>query len=115
MKSSSDSDKNQPLSNEAHELISDISQLMAEAEEMLNESTSYHAEEKVALLAPRYDPARPHFMEKYISTKEKLSTIARRTDETIRACPYEALAIALGIGVLLGATLRRRGGGRADG
>lgn len=102
------------MQNEAHELISDINQLMAEVEEALNESTSHHAEEKVALLASRYEPARPRFMEKYISTKERFSAIARRTDETIRACPYEALAVALGIGVLLGATLRRRGGRRAD-
>jgi ElaB/YqjD/DUF883 family membrane-anchored ribosome-binding protein len=109
------SDKNQPLSNEAHELISDISQLMAEAEEMLNESTSHHAEEKIALLAARYEPTEKRFMEKYLTTKEKLSTFARRTDDAIRACPYESLAIALGIGVLLGATLRRRGSGRTDG
>lgn len=106
MKSSSA--KNPTVQNEAHELISDISQLMAEAEEMLNESTSHHAEEKIALLASRHEPAGPRFMEKYLSTKEKISSFARRTDETIRACPYESLAVALGIGVLLGAAFFRR-------
>jgi ElaB/YqjD/DUF883 family membrane-anchored ribosome-binding protein len=104
MKSSSESQPASP--NAAHELIADISQLMADAEEMLNESTSHHAEEKVALLNARH--GEPDLMEKYISAKEKLSAIARRTDETIRACPYESLAVALGVGVLLGALLRRR-------
>jgi ElaB/YqjD/DUF883 family membrane-anchored ribosome-binding protein len=112
MKSSFDSGPAQQ--KDAHELISDITQLMAEAEEMLSESTSHHAEEKVALLTSRPDRSPERFMEKYISTKERISAIARRTDDAIRACPYESLAIALGIGVLLGASLRWRRDGRSE-
>jgi ElaB/YqjD/DUF883 family membrane-anchored ribosome-binding protein len=96
------------LKQEAHELISDITQLMAEAEEMLSESTSHHAEEKVALLMPAHVHGSERLMDRYISGKAKLASIARRTDETIRACPYEALLVALGVGVVLGATFRRR-------
>lgn len=33
---------------------------------------------------------------------------AKQADETIRAHPYESLAIALGIGILVGAVLRRK-------
>ena len=33
-----------------------------------------------------------------------------KTDATIRACPYESLAITLGVGVLVGALLGRRRG-----
>ena len=102
------SESTSPSPKAAEDLIADISQLMAEAEEMLNESTSHHAEEKVALFATRHDETQARFMEKYLSAKEKVASIARRTDETIRACPYESLAIALGVGVLLGATLRWR-------
>ena len=101
-----------PSQKEANELISDITQLMAEAEEMLSESTSHHAEEKVALLSSRYDRSPERLVERYVSAKTKLAAMARRTDETIRACPYEALLIALGVGVLLGASLRRRGNSR---
>jgi ElaB/YqjD/DUF883 family membrane-anchored ribosome-binding protein len=101
-----------PAHKDAYDLISDISQLMAEAEEMLSESTSHHAEEKVALLTARHDRSPERLMDRYVSTKAKISAIARRTDETIRACPYESLAIALGIGVILGASLRRRGDSR---
>jgi len=39
----------------------------------------------------------------YDSAKEKVTEGARRTDEAIRAHPYESLAIALGVGVLIGA------------
>ena len=112
MKSSSDSGPAQQ--KHAHELISDITQLMAEAEEMLSESTSHHAEEKVALLPARPDRTPERLMEKYISAKERISAIARRTDQTIRACPYESLAVALGIGLLLGASLRWRRDGRSE-
>lgn len=93
---------------EADELIANISKLMAEAEEMLHDSTSYHAEEKVALLRSPYQNAEHRFMEKYLSAKAKLTSAVKRTDEAIRACPYESLAIALGVGVVLGATLGRR-------
>jgi len=34
---------------------------------------------------------------------------AKYTDETIRQHPYQSLAIALGVGVLLGALIRRNG------
>ena len=39
--------------------------------------------------------------------ERKVVAGARATDETIRAHPYESLAIALGVGVLLGALIRR--------
>ena len=92
----------------ADALIADISRLMAEAEEMLSESTSQHAEEKVALLRERESEAAQRLAERYAATKAKISAAARRTDEVIRANPYESLAIALGVGVLLGACFCRR-------
>jgi ElaB/YqjD/DUF883 family membrane-anchored ribosome-binding protein len=44
----------------------------------------------------------------YGTAKEKVVAGARRTDETIRSHPYESLAVALGVGVLVGALIRRR-------
>jgi ElaB/YqjD/DUF883 family membrane-anchored ribosome-binding protein len=107
MKSSSH--KASHVQQDADELISNISKLMADAEEMLNESTSHHAEEKVALIQAHRNGHDQHgFMEKYVSAKSKISAAMKRTDETIRACPYESLAIALGVGVVIGAALARR-------
>lgn len=98
------------VQEDADELIANISKLMAEAEEMLSESTSHHAEEKIELLRSHRNGNDHGFMEKYVSAKTKISAALRKTDETIRACPYESLAIALGLGVVLGAVLSRRSG-----
>lgn len=44
----------------------------------------------------------------YRDTKEKIVDGAKRTDATIRRHPYESLAVALGIGVVIGALVRGR-------
>lgn len=90
-------------------LIANISQLMAEAEEMLSDSTSQHAEEKIALLRSRYEAAESRLAARYAAAKAKVATAARRTDATIRAYPYETAAVTLGLGVLLGMCFSRRG------
>lgn len=102
------SDRNSPVEKNAEALISNISQLMLEAEEMLNESTSHHAEEKIALLRSGNGGRDRRLVEKYISAKESVASFARQTDRAIRACPYEAVAVALGVGVIVGVTLGRR-------
>lgn len=106
MKSSSEKTPHVP--QEADELIANISALMAEAEEMLSESTSHHAEEKIALLRTHHRDAERRLMDKYLSMKSKVSSVAHQVDKTIRACPYESLAITLALGVLMGAALSRR-------
>ncbi len=106
MTSPTESSPAQPKNADA--LIADISRLMAEAEEMLSESTSQHAEEKVVLLRAREGEAVKRLAERYAAAKAKVSAAATRTDEIIRANPYESLAIALGVGVLLGACFCRR-------
>jgi ElaB/YqjD/DUF883 family membrane-anchored ribosome-binding protein len=90
------------------ELITNISRLMDEAEEMLSESSSQHAEETVELLRERdYDPERP-IRARYAATKSKIAEAGRRTDKIIRAYPYGSAALALGVGLLLGACFSRR-------
>ncbi len=97
---------------DADQLIANISKLMDEAEEMLSESSSQHAEETITLLRERdYDPDRP-LAARYAATKAKLTDAGRRTDRVIRAYPYESLALALGAGLLLGLCLLRRGESR---
>jgi ElaB/YqjD/DUF883 family membrane-anchored ribosome-binding protein len=90
----------------AGELIADIDELMAEAEEMLSESTSHHAEEKVALLRPGWDTPEQGILARVSAAKARLASIARQTEATVRQFPYESLIVALGIGVFLGARLR---------
>jgi ElaB/YqjD/DUF883 family membrane-anchored ribosome-binding protein len=45
--------------------------------------------------------------EAYGKARKSVVAGARYTDETIRTHPYQSLAIALGVGVLVGALIRR--------
>ena len=45
--------------------------------------------------------------ETYSQARRKVVAGARATDETIRSYPYASLAVALGVGVLVGAALSR--------
>src|SRR4051812_5086510 len=92
----------------ADELIADISKLMAEAEEMLSESTSHHAEEHLELYRESNKPAGPKLLARYANAKSSLAMVARNTGEMIRTYPFESAAVALGLGVLVGACLNRK-------
>ena len=89
-------------------IIANIAQLMDEAEQMLHDSTSQHAEEQIALLRARRDSVQVRLAALCTHVGRAVSLGARRTDQIIRAHPYEALALALGAGVCLGVTLSRR-------
>ena len=89
-------------------IIANIAQLMNEAERMLSDSTSLHAEEQVERLRARYDDLRVHLSTLCTSAGRAFSVGAHRTDRAIRAHPYESLALALGAGALLGALWTRR-------
>jgi ElaB/YqjD/DUF883 family membrane-anchored ribosome-binding protein len=89
-------------------LVADIAKLMDEVEQMLADSTSHHAEEKIELLRSRFHNAQDRLGSLYSNARTKFVNGAKQTDETIRAHPYESIGIALGLGVLLGAVLGRR-------
>jgi ElaB/YqjD/DUF883 family membrane-anchored ribosome-binding protein len=89
-------------------LIANITQLMNEAEQMLCDSTSQHAEEQIEVLRVRYDNLQTHLASFCAFAGRALADRSRRTDRAIRAHPYESLAIALGVGMLVGALFARR-------
>lgn len=88
-------------------LLNDLRALVAEAEGLMGGDITDQARDKLEQLRERLSDAQERLTELYATAKEKVTEGARRTDETIRSHPYESLAIALGIGVLLGALLRR--------
>jgi len=88
----------------ANALIANITKLMDEAEQMLRDSTSQHAEGQVELLRAQCDGVQARFAD----AGRRIAAGARRADHAVRAHPYESLAVALGTGVLLGAVLARR-------
>lgn len=89
------------------QLIEHISRLMAEAEAMITGPVTEQASGRMAEIRERLESARDRLTEAYGEARKKVVAGAKYTDETIRAHPYQSLAIALGVGVLLGALIRR--------
>jgi ElaB/YqjD/DUF883 family membrane-anchored ribosome-binding protein len=89
------------------ELLEQINELMSETEAMLvgpsTHGTSHHLDEMRSRLAAAQD----HFEDLCRLAGRKVASSAKFADRTIRIHPYESVAVALGIGVLLGAFTRR--------
>jgi len=82
-------------------------QLVEDAQELLA-ATAHIAEEKVMAARERLSAAVQSGREVLEDFKEKAIAGAKATDETIRENPYQSIAVALGVGVLLGYFLGRR-------
>jgi ElaB/YqjD/DUF883 family membrane-anchored ribosome-binding protein len=99
-------------SQTAEELIQNIQALMAEVESVIatgaNGDIATAATSKFQDLKDRFSDATEQMQGYYQTARKKVVSGARAADETIRSHPYESLAVALGVGVLLGALLRRR-------
>ncbi len=89
------------------QLIEHISRLMAEAEAMITGPVTEQGSGRLADIRERLESARQRLTDAYGEARKKVVAGAKYTDETIRAHPYQSLAIALGVGVLLGALIRR--------
>ncbi len=89
-------------------VIDNLRTLIAEAEKILNEKGATEpASEAMVDLRARLEEARVKAEHLYQDARRKVVAGAKQADEAIRAHPYESLAIALGVGVLLGALIRR--------
>jgi ElaB/YqjD/DUF883 family membrane-anchored ribosome-binding protein len=82
-------------------------QLMDDAKELLS-ATAGIAEEKVVAARERLRGALQKGGEILDDLKEKAIAGAKATDQTIRENPYQAIGIAVGVGVLVGYLLGRR-------
>ncbi len=89
------------------ELLAHMSRLMEEAESMLVGPVAEQTGGRFQELKARLDAAQTRLASLYGDARKKVVDGAKFTDETIRSHPYESLAVALGVGVLLGALLRR--------
>ncbi len=89
------------------QLAESLRSLIAEAEKTLLSSVSEHADGQLSALHDRLESARDRVATMCADAKVKVVAGAKQADSTIRSHPYESLAIALGVGVLLGAVLRR--------
>ncbi len=105
MKNKSDSASPTPA-----DLLEDLRTLVSEAEQMMGDSLTEHSADAISALRARFETAQARLGELYTGARQKVVAGAKCTDEAIRANPYQALAIALGAGLLLGVLLGRRSG-----
>lgn len=89
------------------EIAEHISRLMAEAEAMLVGPVSDRVADRFSDLRAQFEHLQAKAADAYGDARKKVVAGAQATDQTIRSHPYESLAIALGVGVLLGALIRR--------
>jgi ElaB/YqjD/DUF883 family membrane-anchored ribosome-binding protein len=92
-------------------LAADLKVIITDAEELLK-ATAAQQGEKISAVRTRVEEslnaARSWVVELEQATEEKAREAAKATDVYIRANPWEAVAIAAGIGFILGTLARRR-------
>ncbi|HTJ78910.1 MAG TPA: hypothetical protein VL357_07920 [Rariglobus sp.] len=89
------------------QLIENLRTLITEAEKTLGATFTEGAEDQLGDLRERLESARDKAQSLFEGARQKVTAGAKQADATIRSHPYESLAVALGVGVLLGALLRR--------
>ncbi len=90
------------------DLLNDLRALVTEAEKMMGSSVTEHSSDAVGALRARFDAAQERLGELYAGARQKVVAGAKCTDAAIRANPYQALAIAAGVGLLVGVLVGRR-------
>ena len=93
----------------AKELLNDLYALVADVEKMMGDSISERTGEAVTAMRQRFDAAQERLGELYTGARRKVIAGAHYADDTIRANPYQSLAIAAGVGLIVGVLLGRRG------
>ena len=88
------------------QIVDNLRALIAEAEKAIGGGAE-GAEDKLVSIRERLSDTKERVEHAFSVAKEKVIAGAKQTDTAIRSHPYESIAIALGVGVLLGAFLRR--------
>lgn len=92
-------------------VLTDLKTLARDVEDLLHSTAGDFSEQARAVRA-RVTAALERVQTSYQILQargiESAKAAARKTNQTIRAHPYQSLAVALGIGVLVGALLRRK-------
>ena len=99
---------NKDITHTPKELFTEMQSLVAEAQAMMAESVSEHTADAVSALRSRFEDAQERFSEVYAGARKKVVAGAKCTDEAIRENPYQSIAIAAGVGLVVGILLGRR-------
>lgn len=88
--------------------LSHDAETVADEARALLAATSEIADEKVTEARVRLEAALESVRETYGELKDRAMVSARKTDAAIRRHPYESLAIAAGLGAVIGLLIGRR-------
>jgi len=101
--------KNDDTLPPADEIIPELKSLVADVEQMLTGPLTESSTAALADLRGRLAAAQDRLNVLYTGARKKVVAGAKYTDETIRANPYQSIAIAAGVGLLVGVLIGRRG------
>ncbi len=99
---------NKDTTETSDELLHDLQTLIADAQALVARSATDLSTEAIDALRARFAAARERVTDAYAEARKKIVAGARYTDETIRENPYQSLAVAAGIGLLVGIIVGRR-------
>lgn len=99
---------NQDTTQTPKDLLEDLHTLVADAERMMGEAVSDRTADAVGALRARYDAAQERLGVMYDGARKRVVAGAKCTDAAIRENPYQSIAIAAGVGLLVGVLLGRR-------
>lgn len=92
-------------------VMADLKALATDAEALLRvtaEDASDKAKEARARLSAALEKAKSTCADLQERSIESAKEAVKKADETVRAHPYESIAVAFGIGLLIGALLKRK-------
>ena len=92
-------------------VMADLKALAGDAETLLRataDDASDKAKDARARLSAAVEKAKTTYADLQERSIETAKEAVKKADDTVRAHPYESIAVAFGVGLLLGALLRRK-------
>ena len=90
------------------EIINEMQGLVAEATTMMKDSVTEHSAEAISNLRDRFGAAQERFTDIYQGARKRVVKGAKHAAATIRETPYQSIAVAAGVGLLVGLIVGRR-------
>jgi ElaB/YqjD/DUF883 family membrane-anchored ribosome-binding protein len=90
------------------EIINEMQGLVAEATTMMKDSVTEHSAEAIDNLRNRFGAAQERFTDLYQGARKRVVKGAKQADATIRENPYQSIAVAAGVGLIVGLIVGRR-------
>ncbi|HVU35312.1 MAG TPA: hypothetical protein VHE61_17885 [Opitutaceae bacterium] len=83
-------------------LLDELRALVTQAEQMIGQTQTEPEADVLGGMRARFDAAQERLSGLYQDARKKIVAGAKSTDDVIRANPYQSIAIAAGIGLLVG-------------